>query len=82
MDSTDLMIAGLLLLAAISIGAIVYLLVNPYFSGERRTDKRIQGVTETRPRLGMGKAQADLTQNRKRQVAETLQELEERENCL
>jgi tight adherence protein B len=79
LDSTDIMIAGLLLLAAVSIGAIVYLLVNPYFSGERRTDKRIQGVTETRPRLGMGKAQADLTQNRKRQVAETLQELEERE---
>jgi len=81
LDSTDIMIAGLLLLAAVSIGAIVYLLVNPYFSGERRTDKRIQGVTETRPRLGMGKAQADLTQNRKRQVAETLQELEEREKA-
>ena len=54
------MLAGLLLLAAVSIGAIVYLLVNPYFSGERRTDKRIQGVTENkgaaRRRQGAGGA--------------------------
>ena len=66
MDSTDIMIAGLLLLAAVSVGAIVYLLVNPYFSGERRTDKRIQGATESKAPASACKAQADLTQNRKR----------------
>jgi tight adherence protein B len=81
LDSTDLMIGGLLLLGAISIGTIVYLLINPYFSGERRTDKRIQGVTGNRPRVGLGKVQAEVAQNRKRQVAETLQELEEREKA-
>jgi tight adherence protein B len=75
------MIGGLLLLAAVSIGAMVYLLINPYFSGERRTDQRIQGVTENRARLGVGKVQAEIAQNRKRQVAETLQELEEREKA-
>jgi tight adherence protein B len=75
------MIGGLLLLAAVSFAAVVYLLVNPYFSGERRTDKRIQGVTENRARLGVGKVQAEIAQNRKRQVAETLDELEQREKA-
>ena len=59
MDSNDLMLAGLLLMAAVSIGAVVFLLVNPYFSGERRTDKRIQGVTESKSRRLAIKAQAD-----------------------
>lgn len=81
MDSTDLMIGGLLLLAAVSVAAIIYLLVNPYFSGERRTDKRIQSVTENRARLGVGKVQAEIAQNRKRQVAETLEELEQRQKA-
>ena len=65
MDSNDLLLVGLLLLAAVSIGAIVYLLVNPYFSGERRTDKRIQGVTESKSRRIAVKAQADAAQNRR-----------------
>jgi len=81
LDSTDLMIGGLLLLAAVSFAAVVYLLVNPYFSGERRTDKRIQSVTENRARLGVGKVQTEIAQNRKRQVAETLEELEQREKA-
>ena len=81
MDSTDLMIGGLLFLGAVSVAAIIYLLVNPYFSGERRTDKRIQSVTENRARLGVGKVQAEIAQNRKRQVAETLEELEQREKA-
>ena len=81
MDSTDLMIGGLLLLGALSVAAIIYLLVNPYFSGERRTDKRMQSVTENRTRLGVGKVQAEIMQNRKRQVAETLEELEQREKA-
>ena len=82
MDSNDLLLMGLLLVAALSIGAIVFLLVNPFFSGERRTDKRIQGVTESRSRIGAsGKSQVELTQNRRKQVSETLQELEQRQKA-
>jgi tight adherence protein B len=80
-DSNDLLLVGLLLLAATSIGAIVYLLVNPYFSGEHHTDKRIQGVTDNKGRRIAGKAQADIVQNRRRQVAETLKELEGRQKA-
>ena len=79
MDSNDLLFAGLLVVAAISVGAIVFFLVNPFFSGERRTDKRIQGVTESRTKRIAMKAQADTTQNRRRQVAETLKDLEDRQ---
>lgn len=82
MDSDELMLIGLLLLAAVSIGAIVFLLVNPFLSGERRTDKRIQGVTDSRVRVSAAsRAQADLAQNRRRQIAETLDELEERQKA-
>jgi tight adherence protein B len=80
-DSNDLLLAGLLLLAAASIAAIAYLLVNPYFSGERRTEKRIHAVTENRAKRVTAKTQAETAQNRRRQVAETLQELEEREKA-
>ena len=57
------------------------LLVNPYFSGERRTDKRIQGVTESKAARIAVKAQADAAQNRRRQVADTLKELEDRQKA-
>jgi tight adherence protein B len=77
--SNELLLIGLLLLAAVSIGAIVFLLVNPFLSGERRTDKRIQGVTESKSRRISSKAQADAVQNRRRQVAETLKDLEDRQ---
>ena len=81
MDSIDILSIGLLLLAATSIGVIVFLVVNPFFSGERRTDKRIQGVTDNKSRLIGTKGQAELTQNRRRQVADTLQELEDRQKA-
>src|SRR5262245_45713963 len=75
------MLIGLLFLAAVSIAAIVFLLVNPFFSGERRTDKRIQGVTDVKSRSVASRVQADLVQNRRRQVAETLEELEKRQKA-
>jgi tight adherence protein B len=81
MDSNELMLAGLLLLAALSIAAIVFLLINPYLSGEHRTDKRIQGVTENRAKRIAGKAQAEVASNRRRQVADTLKELEDRQKA-
>ena len=81
MLSNDLLMAGLLLLAAVSMGAIVYLLLYPYLSGERRTDKRIQSVTDNKARRVAAKLQAETTQNRRRQVAESLKELEDRQKA-
>jgi tight adherence protein B len=78
MDS-DLLLPGLLLLAALSIGTMVYLLLSPYLSGARRADKRMQGVTESKAARVAIRAQADAVQNRRRQVSDSLRELEERE---
>jgi tight adherence protein B len=78
-DSNDLMLAGLLLVAALSVGTVVFFLVNPFFSGQRRTERRIQVVTENKGKRIAMKAQADTAQNRRRQVAETLKELEDRQ---
>jgi tight adherence protein B len=79
MDSSDLLLPGLLLLAALSIGTMVYLLLNPYLSRARPTDKRIQGVTESKATRVAVRAQADAVQNRRRPVSDTLRQLEERE---
>jgi tight adherence protein B len=78
-DNSELLLPLMLLLAAASIGAIVFLLVYPYLSGERRTDKRIQGVTESRTQRIALKNQAETASNRRRQVADTLKELEDRQ---
>lgn len=79
MDSNDLLLAGLLALAATSVGAVVYLLLSPYLSGEHRTDKRIQAATESKGRRVALKQQVETTNNRRRQVADTLKELEDRQ---
>lgn len=79
MDSNDLMLAGMLALAAISVGAIVYLLLQPYLSGERQTDKRIQAATESKGKRIAIKQQAEVASSRRRQVADTLKDLDERQ---
>jgi Flp pilus assembly protein TadB len=81
MDNNDIMLIGLLLAAAASVGAVIYIIVHPYLSGERRTDKRIQGVTENRGKRIALKTQVETTQNRRRQVAETLKDLEDRQKA-
>jgi tight adherence protein B len=79
LDSNDLMLAGMLALAAMSVAAIVYLLLQPYLSGERETDKRIQAATENKGRRAQLKQQAEVVSSRRRQVADTLKDIEGRQ---
>ena len=79
MDSNELLLAGFLMLAALSAGAVVYLLIYPYISGERRTDRRIQAATENKGRRIALKQQTETANSRRRQVADTLKDLEERQ---
>ena len=76
-DQEDLMMFGMLALGAASVIIIIYMLVAPHLTGERNAEKRLQSVTEanrtSRPGVRGG---ADIASNRKRQVAETLKELE------
>jgi tight adherence protein B len=73
----------LLLLAAASIGAIVFLIVNPYLSGEHRAEKRMQTVTESesKSKRTAVRQQADAMQQRRRQVADTLKDMEYRKKA-
>ena len=79
MDNNDLMLVGLLALAAISAGVIVYFLVSPYLSGELRADKRLQAASENKGRRIALKQQVEVTNSRRRHVADTLKELENRQ---
>jgi tight adherence protein B len=78
MTQEDLMFYGLLVVAGLSIIAVVYMLVAPYLTGERRAEQRMQGIaTQTRASKVAGRSAAnDQGSSRKRQVAETIKELE------
>ncbi len=78
MDNSDLMLVGLLALAAISVAAIVYVVVSSFF-GADRADERIQAATENKGRRIALKQQAETVNSRRRQVADTIKELEDRQ---
>ena len=61
---------------ALSAGAVIYLFVNPYLSGEVQRDKRLQGVTESRSKRSATRARDDEVQNRRKQVADTLKQID------
>ncbi|MEZ5817738.1 MAG: type II secretion system F family protein [Hyphomicrobiaceae bacterium] len=66
---------------AVSAGAVIFLFVNPYLSGEVQRDKRMQGVTENRAKRTQARARDEEMQNRRRQVADTLKEIEDRQKA-
>ncbi|MDX2204356.1 MAG: type II secretion system F family protein [Hyphomicrobiaceae bacterium] len=80
MDSPDnsQTIMWLSLLLAAGLGAAVYLLISPYISSGRRAQRRIQVVTEARGKRIAIKVQTEGA-NRKKSVADTLKEIEERQ---
>ena len=53
--------------------------LSSFLSGEHRTDKRIQAATENKGRRIALKQQVETANNRRRQVADTLKELEDRQ---
>jgi tight adherence protein B len=77
-DNSDLMLVGLLALAAISVAAIVYVAISSFF-GADRVDERIQAATENKGRRIALKQQAETVNSRRRQVADTIKELEDRQ---
>lgn len=75
----EVMQLGLVGLAAFSAAAIIYILAYPLLSGSTRTEKRIQGVTENKTKRAVRNAQAEQISNRRRQVADTLKDLEQKQ---
>jgi tight adherence protein B len=79
MAQEDLMFYGLLAFATLCVIAIVYLVLAPFLTGERRAEKRVQGVSTTtrgsKPGARVG-ASSDAAANRKKQGAESIKEME------
>ena len=75
----DLERIGIVLLAAFSVGAVVYVLVFPYLSGEKKTEKRVSTLSERKQRADVRSGgPTDNSANRRKQVEDTLKELEEK----
>lgn len=69
---------SIVFLAALAVGGVVYVLVMPYLSGERKADKRVANVSTSRAaqRTGTGK---EVAGTRKQEVQKTIKDLEEKQ---
>lgn len=79
MLDTDLLQSAAIALAALAAGAIAWTLLYPYVSGEWQAQKRRQVVTETRTARLARAAQTEQALNRRKAVADTLKEIEDRQ---
>jgi tight adherence protein B len=71
------MLAGLLF--AVAIGVVIYTLASPYLSGEKAVERRIEDAIENRSGRIARRASTDQASNRKKAVADTIKELEQRQ---
>ncbi len=66
--------------AAVAAAALVFTFAYPYISGDRATEQRMKGVTESRSARKARIVQVEETNNRKQAVAETLKDIEQRQS--
>jgi tight adherence protein B len=69
------------LVAAVAIAATVYAVMYPYIAGDRQKDKRVASVSESRAKKLSARSAADLAASRKKQVAESLKDIESRQKA-
>lgn len=65
--------------AAMSVCAVVYALVHPFLSGEKQAQKRLEIVTTSRSSKIANAAAAENTAHRRKAVADSLRDIEERQ---
>ncbi len=80
MPDTELIQLGLGVLVALSAAAAIYFVISSFMSGDA-AEKRFQGVAEAKGIHPQKGNQADLAQNRRKQVAESLKEMETRQKA-
>ena len=68
-------VAGMI---AIAFAGVVFALLFPYISGDREKDKRVKTVAENRPRKMGTSAASDAPTSRKKSVADSLKEIDNR----
>ena len=73
------------LLAAIvgsgAVATLIFALIYPFISGDKQKDKRLSSVTESRATKVASRSAAEVAANRRKQVAETLKDIEKREKA-
>jgi len=69
------------LIAAIAIAATAYAIMYPYISADRIKDQRVANVTEARGKKLATRSAADLAASRKKQVADSLKDMESRQKA-
>jgi tight adherence protein B len=67
------------LLGAVAVAALIFTVLYPMFSDDKQSEKRMESVTESRSVKVASRSAAEVAANRRRQVSETLKELEERQ---
>jgi tight adherence protein B len=67
------------LVAAVAIAATAYAIMYPYISADRMKDKRVAGVSESRTKKIATQSTAELAAQRKKQVADSLKDMENRQ---
>jgi tight adherence protein B len=80
MADAELMQLGLGALVAISAAAIIYFVISMFTAGDA-AEQRLKGVAGDRSPRSQARSQADLSSNRRKQVADTLKELEQRQKA-
>lgn len=81
MTNADLMALLTALIAAIAFAAMAYAFLYPYISADRMKDKRVAGVSETRGKKIAIQSTAEIAANRKKQVADSLKDMENRQRA-
>jgi len=69
------------LLAAVAASALVFVALHPYLSRERQKEKRYRVMMEQGPRIVTSVAMGETTAHRRKAVADTLKELEQRQKA-
>jgi tight adherence protein B len=84
MAEAELIQTGAALFMALAVGALAYTLLFPYLSGEKATERRIATVTDKKAggkaRSRTGEDASGNNNNRKKAVADTLKDLDNKQN--
>jgi tight adherence protein B len=81
MSEGDLTALGAAALAAFAVAALVFVLLYPYFSGERQKEVRYRVFADSGARTAAALSLGEAAANRRKAIADTLKELETRQKA-
>jgi tight adherence protein B len=80
-DNPELIQIGAAILGALAFAAVVFTIAWPHLSGDKAREKRMGAVTENRSKKLATRSAAEVAANRKKQVADTLKDIEKRQKA-